>query len=403
MFFKGKDHFAARILAKNPLFGNSEASPIISPFLLPAILANMDSIVALRWSWMNVLSRKRYDLLKEKFKTLENALDHVSLEMLRELGAREDTAMGAMNRLEEFDAEAHQKELLKRGLTLLTIEDEAYPLALLNIPDAPVFLYARGDLGILNQPCLALVGTRDMSEYGKRITGHIVPPLISAGIVTVSGLAAGIDAEVARETIRAGGKTVAVLGHGFGTMYPKAHIHLADDIVNAGGLILSELALDIQPDKFTFPARNRIIAGLSLGTVVLEAAEKSGSLITADLALDYNRDVFAVCGSIFDQNFAGCHQIIQRGSGKLVTNAADILCELGMGHAIEASGETTSSFVAENQEEAAVFSVLTTMPMDLDDLTVKAKLDAAVLNATLTMLELRGVVKNVGSGRWVRV
>ncbi len=363
----------------------------------------MDMEKALRWSWMNVLTRKRYDLLKEKFRTLDCALENISVEMLGELGIRENTAMGAINRLEEFDPEAHQKELQKRGLTLLTIEDEAYPEALLQIPDAPVFLYARGDVSILREPCLALVGTRGMSDYGKRVTEHFVSPLVKAGIVTVSGLAAGIDAEVARETIRAGGKTVAVLGHGFGTMYPKAHVHLADDIVKAGGLILSELALDIQPDKFTFPARNRIIAGLSLGTVVLEAAKQSGSLITADLALDYNRDVFAVAGPIFDPNYEGCHQIIRKGTGKLVTDAADILCELGMAHAVTAPQESRRDFAAENQEEAVVWSVLTTMPVDLDDLVVKAKLDAATLNATLTMLELRGAVKNVGAGQWVRV
>lgn len=363
----------------------------------------MDRDTALRWSWMNVLTRKRYELLKETFKTLDRALDALSIEMLGQLGVREDTAMGAMNRLEEFDTETHQKELQKRELILITIEDEAYPTALLEIPDAPIFLYARGDLGILSQPCIALVGTRGMSDYGKRVTEHIVAPLVGAGIVTVSGLAAGIDAEVARETIRAGGETVAVLGHGFATMYPKAHVHLADDIVKAGGLILSELALDIQPDKFTFPARNRIIAGLSLGTVVLEAALQSGSLITADLALDYNRDVFAVCGPIFDPNYAGCHQLLQRGSAKLVTDAKDILCELGMAHAVQSPQESRIDFAAENQEEAAVWSALTTMPVDLDDLVIKAKLDAATLNATLTMLELRGVVKNVGAGMWVRM
>lgn len=363
----------------------------------------MDATTAFRWSWMNVLTRKRYDLLKEKFTTLDCALENVSVEMLGGLGIRENTAMGAINRLEEFDPEAHQKELQKRDLILITIEDESYPSVLLQIPDAPVFLYARGDLSILNQPCVALVGTREMSDYGRRVTEHIVAPLVKAGIVTVSGLAAGIDAEVAKETIRAGGRTVAVLGHGFGTMYPKAHTHLADDIVRAGGLILSELALDIQPDKFTFPARNRIIAGLSLGTVVLEAALQSGSLITADLALDYNRDVFAVCGPIFDPHYAGCHSIIQKGTGKLVTDASSILCELGMVHAIENPRESKSDFAAENKEEAAVWSVLTTMPIDLDALVIKAKLDAATLNATLTMLELRGAVKNVGAGQWVRV
>lgn len=363
----------------------------------------MDSIAALRWSWTNVLTKKRYEQLKAKFGTLEGALDQISLEMLTELGCREATGMLAMNRLEELDTEAHLKELQKRGLTLITLEDEAYPSLLLQVPDAPVFLYARGDLELLREPCIALVGTRDMSDYGKRVTEHFVKPIVDAGCITVSGLAAGIDAEVARETIRAGGKTVAVLGHGFATMYPKANEHLADDIVKAGGLILSELALDIQPDKFTFPARNRIIAGLSLGTIVLEAAEKSGSLITAELALDYNRDVFAVCGQIFDRNYRGCHQMLERGTAKLVTDSAAVLSELGIVQNGNVTSEARTAFVPESLEEENVWNALTSMPSDIDALVVKAKLDAATLNATLTMLELRGAVRNTGGGMWIRV
>jgi DNA processing protein len=169
--------------------------------------------------------------------------------------------------------------------------------------------------------------------------------------------------------------------------------------VKGGGLILSEFPLDAKPDKFTFPARNRIIAGLSLGTVVAQAALDSGSLITADLALDYGRDVFAVCGSVFDSGFAGCHQLISRGVAKLVTSADDVLCEVG----IAASGGAESRpFTAESPEEEIIYKALTTLPSSLDDIVTKAKLDAAQVNATLTMLELKGAVKNVGGGQWVR-
>lgn len=338
----------------------------------------------------------------ERYKTLDVALEQISEAMLREAGLREESVFKALNRFEEFDAEAHMKVLRKRGITLLTFEDDAYPDLLRQIEDRPTFLYYRGDLSILREPCIALVGARDMSDYGKRVTEHLVPPLVAAGVITVSGLAAGIDAEVARETLRVGGRTVAVVGHGLGMMYPRVHEKLADEIVERGGLILSEFPLDTTPDKFTFPARNRIIAGLSLGTVVLQAAEGSGSLITADLALDYNRDVFAVPGQIFDPMYAGCHGLLTRGTAKLVTDASQILTELGMGHAVSNAPSRTQTFASDSPEEQAVWSSLSSMPSALDDLVVKAKLDAATINATLTILELQGVVRNVGGGQWVR-
>jgi DNA processing protein len=355
---------------------------------------------ALRWSWTNVLNTKRKEMLLEKFGDLEKAFAAISPEMLKALGLREDTIFLVLNRLEAFDPNAYEQELQKRDLTFLSIDDEEYPDVLRNIPDAPVFLYARGDLSILHSPLLALVGTRDMSDYGKRIVEHFVPDIVKANVVTVSGLALGVDAEVAKETIRAGGKTVAVLGHGLGQIYPKPNAVLADQIVKNGGLLLSEFPLDAQPDKYTFPARNRIIAGLSLGTIVIEAAQGSGSLITAALALEYGRDVFATCGSIFDPLFAGCHEIISKGTAKLVSDPQSVLAEIGI--RAFAQSQQSSLFVAESDDEQLVWASLSSMPIPLDDIVVKSKLNAAMANAVLTMLELRGAVKNVGGGQWVR-
>lgn len=350
---------------------------------------------------MNALHLKRLKALEERFGTIDASLKALTPDLLMELGLKEETALLTMNRLEEFDASAYEAELTKRHLRLIAIDEDEYPSLLKQVPDAPVFLYVRGNLKILGDPCVALVGTREMSEYGRRVVAHFIPPLVAAGIVTVSGLAYGVDAEVARETLRIGGPTVAVLGHGLGMIYPKAHAKLADEIVQAGGLLLSEFPLDTQPDQYTFPARNRIIAGLSLGTVVVEAAEGSGSLITADLALDYNRDVFAVPGQLFDPNYRGCHQLISRGQAKLITDAAEILTELGVVAPKLPLGDRPS-FVAGSEEEGKIFGSLSTMPQSLDDLVVKSKLDAAAANATLTILELKGVVRNVGGGQWVR-
>ena len=355
---------------------------------------------ALRWSWMNLLTAKRAQMLRERHGSLDQALASLSLEMLTGIGCRDDTAMLAMQRAEECAIDDYMHALAKRGIALITEEDDAYPALLREIDDRPVFLYARGDLTILAGPCLALVGTREMSDYGRRVVETFIPPIVHAGIVTVSGLAYGIDAEVAKETLRAQGKTVAVLGHGMGTMYPKANAKLADAIIDGGGLILAEFPLDTAPDKYTFPARNRIIAGLSMGTIVLEAAKESGSLITADLALDYNRDVFAVPGQIFDPHYEGCHSIIARGQAKLVTSPQDVLQEIGC--VASSKDPDAPAYSPASPEEATIMGALTSMPQSLDDLTIATTIPIATLGAILTMLELQGAAKNVGGGAWVR-
>ncbi len=356
---------------------------------------------ALRWSWMNVLTFKRMQMLLEQYTNMDDALNAVTPELLVALGCRQDTVELTLNRLEEFDIGAYAGALRKKDIVFLSIDDDLYPASLRTLPDPPVFLYARGDLSVVEQPCVALVGSREMNDEGRRVVRHFVPPIVHAGCVTVSGLAYGVDAEVAQETLAAKGKTVAVLGNGLGSIYPVANAKLADSIVAGGGLVLSEFPMDMRPDKFTFPARNRIIAGLSLATVVVQAAEKSGSLITAELALEYGREVCAVPGSVFDPLFSGCHNIISSGQAKLVTDATQVLQEIGIVLSAK-STKRTSAFVADTPDEAVVFDILTTLPVVLDDLVVKAKLNAAVVSAVLTMLEIKGVARKTDGGKWVR-
>lgn len=366
---------------------------------------------ALTWSWLNVLTKKRYDALLEVYGDLEHALAQVNENLLKSLGCREETVYIVLNRLDEFDPDAYGKELNKRGLDLLFLEGSSYPARLKEIGDPPIFLYHRGDISLLDQPCIAVVGTRNMSMYGKRVTQEFIPELVRSGMITVSGLAKGIDAAVAQETLRTGGKTVAVLGHGLGSIYPPSNRKLAEEIVDNGGLLLSEYPIDINPDKYTFPARNRIIAGLSLGTVVLEAGEGSGALITADLALDYGREVFAVPGQVFDEHFAGCHQLIARGQAKLASSAEDIISEFGispssasggLGASPSESQKVASEYDPKDAVEAALWKALTAMPQSTDDIAEKSGIDLSALNATLTMMELNGAAKNVGNGMWVR-
>ena len=359
----------------------------------------MQRNTALTWSWLNVLSKKRYDALLEKFGDLDEALENINAVLLKELACKADTVEWALEKLETFDPNAYEKELSELELSFITIEDEKYPKSLREIPDAPVFLYYKGSLGILDKPCIACVGTREMSAYGKRVVEEFIPTLVRSGVTTVSGLALGIDAKVASETLSNQGNTVAVLGHGLGEIYPKFNRKLSEDIVESGGLIISEFPLDQAPEKFTFPARNRIIAGLSLGTIVFEAGKGSGALITSDLALDYNRDVFIVPGQIFDKNFAGCNQAITEGKGKSVSSAKEVLEELGM----IASNKPQIHFIPENEIQGVIFEALTGMPQSVDDLMEKSALQSSVINATLTVLELRGIVKKAGGGLWVRI
>jgi len=354
----------------------------------------------LSWSWMDVLTHKRYQALCEVYGDLDTALTQVNEQLLRSLGCREETAFRAMNRLEEFDTSAYEHILATRGIRLMSREDELFPAALRQIPDPPVFLYYKGDLSVVSQPCIGLVGTRDMSAYGKRVTETFTAAMVHAGCTTVSGLARGIDTLVAKETLAAGGKTVAVLGHGFGCISPRSNVSLAEDIVSSGGLLLSEFPLDTEGGKYTFPARNRIIAALSVGTVVLEAAEGSGALITADLALEYGREVFAVPGDIFDPLRDGCHAYIATGRAQLVCTPKDVLQSIGI---VASTQATQVSYTPQNDSEKAVLNALTTLPQSSGELTDRLGIAASEVGAALTMMELAGVAKNTGNGLWVRL
>lgn len=353
---------------------------------------------ALAWSFLHVLTKERFDAIMQVFGSLEEGLKHLNPDLLRSLGCRQDTIEKTLVRFDEFDATNYEKRLKEKKISFLTIADDAYPKSLKEIGDPPPFLYYRGDLSILDQPCIALVGTRDMTMVGKRAAEMFTSAFVRAGMVTVSGLAFGIDAVVARETLHAKGKTVAALGHGLAMMFPTGNTKLAEQIVADGGLLVSEFPLDLPPDKYTFPARNRIIAGLSLGTVVLEAPRGSGAIITAELALEYGRDAFAVPGSPFDQNYAGSNDLIAKGQARLVTTPEEVLTEIG----VIAPKESKKLHTVNSPAEEALLNILSSMPQKLDDILEKSRLDAGAASAALTMMELGGSAKNVGAGMWVR-
>lgn len=353
---------------------------------------------ALLFWWLNILNKKRYDALVARFGSLDAALAGVSPELLRELGMKQESIEKTFARLEEFDARAALARLQKAAVSLLSIEDDAYPRLLKETADPPVFLSYKGDLSVLDHPCVAVVGTRDMSAYGKRVTEWVSPALAHAGCTVVSGLAYGVDAVAAASVMDAGGRTVAVLGSGIGSIYPKEHDRLADRIVSSGGLLLSEYPFSEGPAQHAFPARNRVVAGLSLATVVVEAPERSGALITARLALEENREVFACPGELFDPNVEGNHRLIAEGQAQLLRSPDDVLRAIGV---VAPTAPRATTFEPSSPDEAAVYALLTTLPSSMDELVRRTGRSAGELAGTLTMLELGGAVAKVGAG-WVR-
>lgn len=353
---------------------------------------------ALTWSALHLLTKTRLEAIKQTYGNLEDALAHIGEEFLRALGCKEETVRAALLRLEEFDAAAYAKRLQKSGVQFLMLGDDAYPEALTHLPDPPVFLYALGNLTLCDRPSVALVGTRDMTKYGQRVTQLIVPDLVAADLVTVSGLAKGIDGEVAKETLRSAGKHIAVLGNGLSSVYPVQHEALAREVVEKGGLLLTELPLDYGPEAHTFVGRNRIIAGLAKATIVLEAPEDSGALITAEFALEQGRDVFAVPGPITEKTFAGCHRLIATGQASLLQSAADVLTELG----VASSPAPVREFASDDPIQRAVWKALSTLPATVDDIVEKVASDPSQIGVALTMMELAGAARNVGAGQWVR-
>ncbi len=212
-------------------------------------------------------------------------------------------------------------------IKIITLDDDTYPRLLKQIYDPPRRLYILGDLKAEEKYPLAVVGTRNASDYGKRTTNYFVDALSRAGLTIISGLALGIDGLAHQATLGVKGKTIAVLGSGLNVVYPSAHKKLFQQIIEAGGAVISEYPPETKPNKQSFPARNRIIAGLSLGVLVIEAPEKSGALITARAALEQGREVFAIPGDIYSRNSAGTNKLIEMGA-KPVTKPEDILEEI---------------------------------------------------------------------------
>lgn len=289
---------------------------------------------------------------------------------------------------------------------LITLADATYPQQLLEITSPPAILYAKGNPQLLNTPCIALVGSRNATPQGEKNAEVFSENLCSQGITVVSGMALGIDGAAHRGALKANGATIAVVGTGLDIVYPAKHKALAHQIASQG-LILSEFPLGTPSMAQNFPRRNRIISGLSLGCLVIEANIDSGSLITARLATEQGREVFAIPGSIHSPLSKGCHQLIKQGA-KLVESIDDVLSEIHLDSSKnKASSVSPNGLIPEraniSPEANAVLALMGFEPIEFDNMMTLTGLTASALSTMLTLLELDGKICHLQGGKYQRI
>lgn len=360
---------------------------------------------------------RRFGALLNRFKSLEAVWEagEPELAAMREIGPAVAGAIAASRG--KVDPEAEIERARVAGARIICWDDGDYPELLKRIYDPPPLLYVKGKLPPSGSPAAAVVGSRRPSGYGLKVAETLARDLVARGVVVVSGMARGIDSAAHRGALGAGGPTVAVLGSGIDVVYPSENRGLYQRIALSGAVV-SEFPTGTRPLSGNFPARNRIISGLSLGTVVVEAAEGSGSLITVDFALEQGREVFAVPGPVNSPTSHGPHRLIKQGAC-LVESAADILEELGLAPAKSAaaaplkepaaSGPATSPprLAASTANppltppEASVLGRMGPLEASVDEIARAAGLPAQEAGAALIMLEIRGLVRSLPGGRYI--
>lgn len=328
-----------------------------------------------------------------------NDIRNAPTQTYKALGWNDELQSEFRSWLEKTNEEKMETILAQEHIETITQDDPRYPKLLLDVYDPPYCLFVRGTLQ-QDTNMIAVVGTRKYSPYGKQVTEMIVSELAKQGLTIVSGLALGIDGIAHETTLRAGGNTIAVLGGGVNTQHiaPREHINMAERIISTGGAILSEYPPGAIPNKYTFPRRNRIIAGMTRGVLVTEAGEDSGSLITAKYALDNNRDVFAIPHPITTEHGRGPNELIKAGAF-CVTSAEDIFTRLSIVKRNTESPITPPSLLP---NEEVLYKLLSREPVLIDMLIKSSALPQTTVMSTLTLMEMKGVIKNVGGMRYVR-
>ena len=313
---------------------------------------------------------------------------------MRHSGLEESVMAILLTTRAKISLDAEMAKIEKAGAWLLTLNDEDYPNTLKAIDDAPAVLYIRGALTPTDDLALSVVGTRKATQYGRDVAHDLCKRLAQHGITIISGMAQGIDSAAHLGALAGGGRTIAILGCGVDVVYPRENRDLAQKII-ANGALVSEFPIGTQPIPTNFPRRNRIVSGMALGVLVIEAPEGSGALITAELAAEQGREVFAVPGNILNPMSRGANRLIQDGA-KLVMQAEDILNELSVAYTNTQTREKTEQIIPANATEAAILQVLNADPVHIDDLARLSGLPISELSSTLTILELKGLAQMVG-------
>ena len=341
----------------------------------------------------------RLGLLAKRFSTFAEAFN-ANRQQVVNAGLDEEVVDKFLQLRPTINLREEEEKLNRENIKLLNFRDKHYPKLLLEIPKPPILLYYKGLMEMPDELCIAVVGTRMISNYGRMVTPQLVEPLVDCGCVIVSGMAFGVDSAAHNIAVKKNSRTIAVLGGGLdeASLYPKDHAYLAKQILDAGGALISEYPIGTPNFKQNFVARNRIISGLSIATLVIECDLKSGTLITAQHALDQNRQVYAVPGPIYSQQSLGPNNLIKMGA-KLVTEANDILSDLNLKTLPQE--KTAQTIFGETKEETALLKLLGHEPVIINELIKQSGLSASAVGSTLTFLEMKGKVKNLGGQQYV--
>lgn len=340
-------------------------------------------------------------ILMNRFGSPENIFQAKLGDLVGLQEIREEVAKRIINRETTESPKSILMKVDHVGARILTIKDEEYPSLLREIHDPPLLLYARGRQ-IPKLPFVAVVGSRNPTDYGNRAAENIAQGLAKRSVGVASGMAAGIDAAAHWGSLEGSGFSLAVLGTGIDVLYPESNAKLHEQLLKKGAVV-SEFPPGTPPERWNFPTRNRIISGLSRAVVVVEATMKSGSLITASLALEQGREVFAVPGSIDSFKSTGCHFLIKQGAG-LVENADDILEELGFREKSPSGREKpgTIPFPPLEQSERAIYDRIGVYPIHVDDIVREGKMNAGEVLGILLRMELKGLIRQLPGKMFVR-
>ena len=347
----------------------------------------------------NVGSKRLVALVKQ-FSTPQRVLEAKARELTQVEDIGEITASSIKQQVDWKEAERQVKIFETSGCLWITFCDPDYPARLKQIPDPPPFLFVRGSLTDADDLALALVGSRLATDYGKSITRKITAELVARGVTIISGLATGIDSYAHQAALESGGRTIAVLGNGLDIVYPAENKSLASRIEKNGALV-SEFLFETKPEAENFPRRNRIISGLSLGVIVVEAPAQSGALLTAQYALEQNREVFAVPGNLGKKTSEGTNNLIRQGA-KLVTRAEDILEEIRILTPAELR-KVLADIPPLPAEENKIYKILSGEPLHIDKLAAESNLSVSQALTGLLNLELRGLARQLSGKHFVRV